>query len=45
MWLFNEKKWNSLPPDLQKVVEEAATWRAMEIVKADRAEEERVINC
>jgi len=43
MFVFNEKKWNSLPPDLQKVIEEAADWRAAEIVKADRLEEEKVI--
>ena len=27
-WIFNEKKWNSLPADLQKIIEEAANWRA-----------------
>jgi TRAP-type transport system periplasmic protein len=43
MWLFNEKKWNSMPPDLQQIVEEAATWRATEMVKADRADELRII--
>ena len=42
-WIFNEKKWNSLPPDLQKIIEEGAEWRAAEMVKADRIEEERVI--
>jgi TRAP-type C4-dicarboxylate transport system substrate-binding protein len=43
MFIFNEKKWNSLPPDLQKIIEEAADWRAAEIMKSDRAEEERII--
>jgi TRAP-type C4-dicarboxylate transport system substrate-binding protein len=43
MWLFNEQKWNSLPVDLQKVVEEAAEWRATETMKLDRLQEETVL--
>jgi TRAP-type C4-dicarboxylate transport system substrate-binding protein len=42
-FIFNEQKWKSLPPDLQNVIEEAANWRAAEIMKADRVEENRVI--
>jgi TRAP-type transport system periplasmic protein len=42
-WIFNEQKWKSLPPDLQQIIEEGANWRAAEIMKADRIEEDRLI--
>ncbi len=43
MFIFNERKFNSLPPDLQKVIEDAARWRVNESHKNDRAEDEGVI--
>jgi TRAP-type transport system periplasmic protein len=44
MFLVNEKKWKSLSPDLQQIIEEAGAWRAHEIMAVDRAEEERMVN-
>jgi TRAP-type C4-dicarboxylate transport system substrate-binding protein len=41
--IFNKEKWNSLPPDLQKVVREAIEWRTAEVLKFDYGEEERAI--
>jgi TRAP-type C4-dicarboxylate transport system substrate-binding protein len=41
--IFNKESWNSLPPDLQKVVREAIEWRTAEILKFDYGEEERAI--
>jgi TRAP-type C4-dicarboxylate transport system substrate-binding protein len=39
----NRNTWASLPPDLQKVLKEAAEWQAKEIVRFDHEEEERAI--
>lgn len=39
----NNNTWNSLPPELQKVVKEAAEWQAKEIVRFDHEEEERAM--
>jgi len=41
--IFNKERWNSLPPDLQKVVRDVIEWRTAEILKVDYAEEERAI--
>jgi TRAP-type transport system periplasmic protein len=43
MFIVNEKKWNSLPPDLQKVVADAAAWRVQQTHRDDRMDEEAMI--
>lgn len=43
MWIFNEKKWNSLPPDLQKIISDCIDWRVKEMLKYDQNEEKAAI--
>lgn len=43
MFIFNQKKWDSLPTDLQEVITEATEWRITEAHKRDRKEQETVI--
>uniref|UniRef100_A0A7C2P1Z9 TRAP transporter substrate-binding protein n=1 Tax=candidate division WOR-3 bacterium TaxID=2052148 RepID=A0A7C2P1Z9_UNCW3 len=43
MWIFNEQKWNSLPPDLQNIIIEGMEWRVKEIHKFDKNEDIRII--
>jgi len=43
MLLFNQKKWQSLPPDVQKIFEELSPWLATELIKADSGYEAMVI--
>jgi TRAP-type C4-dicarboxylate transport system substrate-binding protein len=43
-FIFNLDVWNSLPADLQKVIEDAIRWRTGEITKFDYEEEQRAIN-
>ena len=42
MFIFNEKKWASIPSDLQEVIIEGTEWRVKEAHKRDSAEETRV---
>ena len=41
--IFNKERWDSLPPDLQKIFREAIEWRTAAILKDDYREEERAI--
>jgi TRAP-type C4-dicarboxylate transport system substrate-binding protein len=43
MLLFNQKKWDSLPPDVRKVFEELSPWLANELIKADSGYEAMVL--
>ena len=41
--IFNKERWNSLPPDLQKIVREAIEWRTATVLKDDYNEVEKAI--
>jgi TRAP-type C4-dicarboxylate transport system substrate-binding protein len=43
-FIFNLNTWNSLPPDLQKIIEEAIQWRTVEFTNLDYGEEKKVID-
>jgi TRAP-type C4-dicarboxylate transport system substrate-binding protein len=43
MLLFNVKKWESLPADVQKIFEELSPWLAEELIKADTGYEAMVL--
>ncbi|PKN61235.1 MAG: hypothetical protein CVU57_30695 [Deltaproteobacteria bacterium HGW-Deltaproteobacteria-15] len=43
MLLFNLKKWQSLPPDIQKIFEELSPWLAQELINADSGYEAMII--
>lgn len=43
MLLFNLKKWQSLPPDIQKIFEDLSSWLGEELIKADSGYEAMVI--
>ena len=43
MFIFNEKKWNSIPPDLQEVIIEGTQWKVSEGQKRDTEEQESVL--
>lgn len=42
--IMNPKTFDSLPPDVQKIVEEASLWVADEIIKVDKGEIETAMN-
>jgi len=44
LFLMNLDVWNKLPPDLQKIVDEAGAWQTETITKSDEGEQERIIN-
>lgn len=43
MLLFNLKKWQSLPPDIQKIFEDLGPWLGEELIKADSGYEAMVL--
>lgn len=43
MILMNGKKWNSLPPDIQKVFEDLSPWLGQTLIKADNGYEAMVM--
>jgi TRAP-type C4-dicarboxylate transport system substrate-binding protein len=43
MLLFNLKKWQSLPADIQKIFEDLSPWLGEELIKADTGYEAMVI--
>jgi TRAP-type C4-dicarboxylate transport system substrate-binding protein len=43
MILMNHKKWNSLPPDIQKVFEDLSPWLGQTLIKADNGYEAMVM--
>lgn len=43
MLLMNLKKWNSLPPDIQKIFEDLSPWLGQTLIKADNGYEAMVI--
>lgn len=43
MLLFNLKKWQSLPPDIQKIFEELGPWLADELIKVDNGYEAMIL--
>jgi TRAP-type C4-dicarboxylate transport system substrate-binding protein len=43
MLLFNQKKWKSLPPDIQKLFEDLSPWLGETLIKADNGYEAMVI--
>ena len=43
--LFNLKKWNSLPPNLQKIIEEAALEQEVAWEEIGTAKKPRCVNC
>jgi TRAP-type C4-dicarboxylate transport system substrate-binding protein len=43
MFIFNQRKWDSIPPDLQEVITEGTKWRVMRAHEHDRAEQQRVL--
>lgn len=42
-WLVNKKKWNSLPPDLQKIIREELEWRAIACMSMDEENEKKYL--
>jgi TRAP-type C4-dicarboxylate transport system substrate-binding protein len=42
--IFNKERWNSIPPDLQKIIREAIQWRTATILKDDYNEVEKAID-
>ena len=43
-FLINKNTWNSLSPDLQKIIRDAIQWRTAEAMRFDYEEEERAID-
>jgi TRAP-type transport system periplasmic protein len=42
--IMNKDKWNKLPADIQKIVEEASAWYQEETIKMDMAEIQKAMN-
>ena len=43
MFIFNEKKWRTIPPDLQEIIIEGTEWKVREGNRRDNVEQARVL--
>jgi len=42
--IFNKKSWDSIPPDLQKIIREAIVWRTATVLKDDYNEVDKAVD-